>query len=158
MMSRPGNRRRMAAGGPVLQNRRSCRGFTLIELLIVIMIISVLMGILLVVYRSLREQATKKLDQVQMSGLRTACEIFNAEYGDWPRPPAVENQSVFGRDNFFVVQTLKAAKPVTVFKAADFKYNRDGAVISPYRLNNREFAPYQFTFQADRVVIDRVRN
>ena len=61
-------------------NRQS--GFTLIELLVVIAIIALLMGILMLVLRSAREQARKAVCLSRVKSLITGIHAYAADYDD----------------------------------------------------------------------------
>lgn len=109
------------------------------------MIVAIMMSILLVAYKMLREQGRAKAAATQCMALRDACRVYKIEYGAWPRPEGEEGTKVYKDDNNRVVDVLKSATPVPVFKPEDFNYNAEGDVISPYGV------PYAFTFSADSV-------
>ena len=56
------------------------RGFTLIELLVVIAIIALLMGILMPVLRSAREQARKAICLAHVKSLITGIHVYAVDY------------------------------------------------------------------------------
>ncbi len=72
------------------------QGFSLLELLIVVVIIAVLAGIAVPVYRNNVEKAKRTEIAVTMGYVKSQLNIYYAEYGEYPIAPTWEN--VVGSD------------------------------------------------------------
>ena len=73
---------RVAGNGYV--GRAARRGFTLIEVMIVIAIILALATLVAVTLFSQRDDATKKIAQVQMRGIKSGMELFRLDFNRYP--------------------------------------------------------------------------
>lgn len=79
--------------------RSSARGFTLIELLVVIAIIGILAGIVLASLNTAREGATDAKTKEQLSGLRTAMEVYYAQNNSYGSTADACNEGAFADAN-----------------------------------------------------------
>lgn len=66
----------------IQRNRRSA--FTLLEVMLVLVILAAIAGIAVVNLGGIQDSANKKLVQTQISGLKTACEQYRLEVGQYP--------------------------------------------------------------------------
>ncbi len=84
----------------MIRLRRNRVGFTLIELLVVIAIIGVLVVLLLPAISRIRRTAREGATAAQLATLKTALQVFHAEWGELPDPDREDGVALLAHSDF----------------------------------------------------------
>lgn len=84
----------------MIRLRRNRGGFTLIELLVVIAIIGVLVVLLLPAISRVRRTAREGATAAQIATLKTALQVFHAEWGELPNPNRKDGIRLLAHSDF----------------------------------------------------------
>ena len=85
----------ITAAGPTRPNPARRAGFTLIEMLVVVIIIAVLSGMVMGLFKTSSSWAAKAQTSDILGKVRAAIEEFHAEYGAYPPVPTYNNGQPF---------------------------------------------------------------
>jgi prepilin-type N-terminal cleavage/methylation domain-containing protein len=106
-------------------------GFTMIELLVVIGIVALLVGLLIVGGRYIRQKAWKHLDEQRLGEIRTAIMSFNRDTGSYPLAVGTS-----GSPSYIVGST--GAENIAAALTGWYK----GSTLNVYFQGGRQYGPY----------------